>query len=135
MSSSSCQGQRGFSITPPPAEQASTQRETPKFSRDGDAQRMAGMLHKASETPSGTPLCSSGVVPTVSQPAEAGARRQDDAAVMGGNTAQLKCIDVLSRPHDAGWGIKTLKEQLPESIRFGQIRLCLAHMGRLRSHL
>lgn len=39
--------------------------------------------------------------------------------------------DLLCRLQAHGCTIKTLKEQLPDSIRYGQIRLCLAHAGRL----
>lgn len=39
--------------------------------------------------------------------------------------------DLLRRLNECGVSIKTFKEELPESIRFGQIRLSLAHIGRL----
>ena len=39
--------------------------------------------------------------------------------------------DLLCSLQAHGCTIKTLKEQLPDSIRYGQIRLCLAHAGRL----
>lgn len=38
-----------------------------------------------------------------------------------------------SRLQELGVTIKMLKEQLPESIRYGQIRLCLAHVWRVCS--
>ena len=49
----------------------------------------------------------------------------------GDDTRQEQGVDLLSRLQELGVTIKILKEQLPESIRFGQIRLCLAHAGRL----
>ena len=95
---------------------------------------MPGMVHKARETPSEAYLCPSNNVANTRQPAEAGADVQNSTAVIGGNVAPFASNDVLGKLQDAGCSIKSLKEQLPESIRFGQIRLCLAHMGRLSSH-
>ena len=40
-------------------------------------------------------------------------------------------VDLLSMLQRLGVTIKKFKENLPEGIRFGQIRLCLAHNGRL----
>lgn len=48
-----------------------------------------------------------------------------------GSKPELLSRDLLGRLQEQGCTIKTLQEQLPESIRFGQIRLCLAHAGRL----
>ena len=39
--------------------------------------------------------------------------------------------DLAGRLQAAGVSIKTLKEALPESVRYGQIRLPIAHIGRL----
>ena len=39
--------------------------------------------------------------------------------------------DLLKQLLERGVGVKLLKEQLPDSIRYGQIRLSLAHIGRL----
>ena len=47
--------------------------------------------------------------------------------------AEQAGTDLLCRLQARGCTIKTLKEQLPDSIRYGQIRLCLAHAGRLGS--
>ena len=54
-----------------------------------------------------------------------------NAVSCGDDPRQEQGIDLLSRLQELGLTIKILKEQLPESIRFGQIRLCLAHSGRL----
>ena len=134
MSSSIGQGQRGSSSMAPAAGQALTRSESQKLTCARDAHSMPGMLHKASETPSKAHLCPSRTVANMRQPAEAGAQAQDSAAVIGGKKAPFASNDVLYKLQDVGCSIKTLKEQLPESIRFGHIRLCLAHMGRLNSH-
>ena len=47
--------------------------------------------------------------------------------------AEQAGMDLLCRLQAHGCTIQTLKEQLPDSIRYGQIRLCLAHGGRLGS--
>ena len=52
----------------------------------------------------------------------------------GDDPRQEQGLDLLSRLQEIGVTIKVLKEQLPESIRYGQIRLCLAHAGRLSLH-
>ncbi len=39
--------------------------------------------------------------------------------------------DLVKQLQERGVTVKMLKEQLPESVRYGQIRLCLAHIGRL----
>lgn len=39
--------------------------------------------------------------------------------------------DLLKQLLERGVSVKLLKEQLPDSIRYGQIRLSLAHIGRL----
>ena len=132
MSSSSGQGQRGLRPLASAAGQAFTRTEPQRSDCDGNQYSMSGMLHKASE--SGANLCPSRVVANMRQPADAGAHTQDGAAIIRVSVAPFASTDVLSKLQDAGWSIKTLKEQLPESIRFGQIRLCLAHIGRLKSH-
>ena len=131
MSSSSGQGQRGWHGIASAAGQALTSQ---RLTCDSDAHSMPGMVHKARETPSEAYLCPSNNVANTRQPAEAGADVQNSTAVIGGNVAPFASNDVLGKLQDAGCSIKSLKEQLPESIRFGQIRLCLAHMGRLSSH-
>lgn len=48
--------------------------------------------------------------------------------------AALSCADGEDLTHKlqaAGVSVKVLKERLPESVRYGQIRLGLAHIGRL----
>lgn len=47
--------------------------------------------------------------------------------------AEQAGTDLLCRLQARGCTIKTLKEQLPDSIQYGRIRLCLAHAGRLGS--
>ncbi|EIE27670.1 ribonuclease H-like protein [Coccomyxa subellipsoidea C-169] len=39
--------------------------------------------------------------------------------------------DLVEQLQERGVTVKMLKEHLPESVRYGQIRLCLAHIGRL----
>lgn len=39
--------------------------------------------------------------------------------------------DLLKQLLERGVSVKLLKEQLPDSMRYGQIRLSLAHIGRL----
>ena len=53
------------------------------------------------------------------------------AAVRCGAAEEEQSISLLSRLQGLGITIKVLKEQLPESIRSGQIRLCLVHADRL----
>ena len=130
MSSSSGQDQRGSHGTAPAAGQALARR---RLTCDGDAHSTPGLLHRASNLPSRAHLAPSRNVLNMRQPAEAGAHLQDSAAVIGGNIAPLASNNVLGKLQDAGCSMKTLKEQLPESICFGQIRLCLAHTGRLSS--
>ena len=108
--------------------------ESYRLTCDENAHSMPILSHKASEHSSRRHLCSGRTAANTRQPAEAGAHAQNGAAVMGGKVAPLANNDVLGKLQDIGWSIKTLKEHLPESIRFGQIRLCLAHMGRLSSH-
>ena len=100
---------------------------------DENAHSMPSVSHKASVIPNRASSCPSRAVANIRQPSEAGADVQDSAALTGGNVAPFASLDVLGKLQDAGCSIKTLKEVLPESIRFGQIRLCLAHMGRLSS--
>lgn len=40
-------------------------------------------------------------------------------------------MDLTRTLQDKGVSVKMLKERLPESVRYGQIRLTLAHIGRL----
>lgn len=131
MSSSSGQGRRGSSHIAPTAESALTRTKPQRWTCDADAHSMPGMLQKASE--SGAHLCPSRVVANMRQPAEAGAHMQGGAALTVSSVAPVASTDILGKLQDAGCSMKSLKEQLPEGIRFGQIRLCLAHMGRLSS--
>ena len=133
MSSSSAQDWRGSSSIAPVAGQALIRRESQKVVDDRYVHSMPSVSHKAIEHYSKAHLCPSRSAATMRQPAEAGAHTKDSAAVMGGHRAPVASNDVLGKLQDAGCSIKALKEELPESIRFGQIRLCLAHMGRLSS--
>ena len=133
MSSSGGQGQRGSRPLAPAAGQALTRTGPQRSTCDGDQHSMPSISQKASMISSRTHLCPSRIVANMSQPAEAGAHTKGSTALTGGNVAPSASNDVLGKLQDAGCSIKTLKEQLPESIRFGQIRLCLVHMGRLSS--
>lgn len=52
-------------------------------------------------------------------------------AVRCSASGQEASENLLSLLQVLGVTIKIFKEKLPENIRFGQIRLCLAHAGRL----